>query len=84
MGKKLGAAGCAVMWSIAAAWVPWIVVGTLAALVLVLVFVALLAFSDPDREAPTRRVIALIGAVKSPRSPPARRNHKRAKPPDQP
>ena len=86
MGKKLGGAGGVVMVAAVngVVWVPWIVVGTLAALVLVLVFVALLAFSDPDREAPTRRVIALIGAVKSPRSPPARRNHKRAKPPDQP
>jgi len=82
MRKKLGAAGGAVMVSLGMAWVPWIVVGTLAVLVALLVFVAALAFCN--RGEPTRRVIALVRAVKSPSSPPGRRNRRRAKPPRQP
>jgi len=59
----------------------WIVDGALAVLVLLLVFVAALAFWR--RPAPIRRVIALVRAVKSPSSPPARRDRRQAKPPDQ-
>ncbi len=70
------------MVSLGMAWVPWIVVGTLAVLVALLVFVAALAFCN--RGEPTRRVIALVRAVKSPSSPPGRRNRRRAKPPGQP
>ena len=82
MGKTLGGAGGVVMLSAGMAWVPWIVVGTLAVLVALLVFVAALAFCN--RGEPTRRVIALVRAVKSPSSPPGRRNRRRAKPPGQP
>jgi len=64
MGKKVRAAAGAVMLSLGMAWVPWIVVGPLAVLVLLLVFVAALAFCD--RGEPTRRVIALVRAVKAP------------------
>jgi hypothetical protein len=81
MGKKLGAA--AVVSLVGMAWVPWIATVTLVAFVSLLLFVAALAFSG--RGVPISRVIALVRAVKSPRSPPARRNHRRAKPPpDQP
>ncbi len=64
------------------AWVPWIGVGTLAVLVSLLVFAATLAFYN--RGEPTRRVIALVRAVKAPSSPPGRRDRRRAKPPGQP
>ena len=83
MGKKVRAAAGAVMLSLGMAWVPWIVVGTLAALVLLLVFVHKFAFCKQG-DAPTRRVIAIIRAVKAPSSPPGRRNRRRAKPPGQP
>ena len=82
MRKTLGGAGGVVMLSAGMAWVPWIVVGTLAVLVALLVFVAALAFCN--RGEPTRRVIALVRAVKSPSSPPGRRNRRRATPPGQP
>jgi len=82
MRKKLGAAGGAVMLSLGIAWVPWIVVGTLAVLVPLLVFVGILAFCN--RGEPTRRVIALVRAVKAPSSPPDRRDRTRAKPPGHP
>jgi len=62
--------------------IPWIVGVALAVLVLLLVFVAALAFCNRDE--PTRRVIALVRAVKAPSSPPARRDRTRAKPPGQP
>jgi len=81
MTKKRGAAGGAVMLSLGMAWVPWIGFGALAVLVLLLVFVAALAFCD--RAEPTRRVIALVRAVKAPSSPPGRRDRRRAKPPGQ-
>ncbi len=68
MRKNLGGAGGVVMLSAGMAWVPWIVVGPLAVLVSLLVFVAALAFCD--RGEPTRRVIALVRAVKAPSSPP--------------
>ncbi len=85
MGKKLGGAGGVVMVAAVngVVWVPWIVVGTLAVLVSLLVFVDKLAFCNQGDE-PTRRVIALVRAVKSPSSPPGRRNRRRAKPPGQP
>ncbi len=79
MRKKLRAAGGVVMLSAGMAWVPWLVVGTLAVLVSLLVFVAALAFCN--RGEPTRRVIALVRAVKAPSSPPGRRDRTRAKPP---
>ncbi len=56
MGKPHGAAGGAVMLLTGMAWVPWIVCVALAVLVLLLVFVAALAFCI--RGEPTRRVIA--------------------------
>jgi len=84
MRKKLGAAGGVVMLSAGMAWVPWIVGGTLAVLVVLLVFVAALAFCNRGEGEPTRRVIALVRAVKAPSSPPGRRDRTRAKPPDQP
>ncbi len=87
MGKTLGGAGGVVMLSAGMAWVPWIVggvvVGAVVALVLLLVFVNKLAFCKQG-DAPTRRVIAIIRAVKAPSSPPGRRNRRRAKPPGQP
>jgi len=55
---------------------PWLVGVALAVLVLLLVFVAALAFGN--RGEPTRRVIALVRAVKAPSSPPARRDRRRA------
>jgi hypothetical protein len=82
MGKPHGAAGGAVMLLAGMAWVPWIVCVALAVLVLLLVFVAALAFCN--RGEPTRRVIALVRAVKAPSSPPGRRDRTRAKPPGQP
>ncbi len=81
MRKKRGAAAGGVVLSLGMAWMPWIVVGTLAVWVSLLVFVATLAFCD--RGEPTRRVIALVRAVKAPSSPPGRRDRTRAKPPDQ-
>ncbi len=81
MRKNLGAAGGVVL-SLGMAWVPWLVVGTLAVLVSLLVFVAALAFCN--RGEPTRRVIALARTVKAPSSPPGRRDRTRAKPPGQP
>ena len=87
MGKTLGGAGGVVMLSAGMAWVPWIVggavVGAVVALVLLLVFVNKFAFCKQG-DAPTRRVIAIIRAVKSSSSPPGRRNRRRAKPPGQP
>ena len=88
MGKTLGGAGGVVMLSAGMAAVgPWIVVGAVVgavvALVLLLVFVNKLAFCKQG-DAPTRRVIAIIRAVKAPSSPPGRRNRRRAKPPGQP
>ena len=83
MRKNLGAAGGAVMLLVGMAWVPWLVAGTLAVLVSLLVFVDKLAFCNQGDE-PTRRVMALVRAVKSPSSPPGRRNRRRAKPPGQP
>ncbi len=83
MGKTLGGAGGVVMLSAGMAWVPWIVGGAVVALVLLLVFVNKLAFCKQG-DAPTRRVIAIIRAVKSSSSPPGRRNRRRAKPPGQP
>jgi len=87
MGKTLGGAGGVVMLSAGMAWVPWIVggavVGAVVALVLLLVFVNKLAFCKQG-DAPTRRVIAIIRAVKAPSSPPGRRDRTRAKPPGQP
>jgi len=87
MGKTLGGAGGVVMLSAGMAWVPWIVggavVGAVVALVLLLVFVNKLAFCKQG-DAPTRRVIAIIRAVKAPSSPPGRRSRRRAKPPGQP
>lgn len=82
MGKPHGAAGGAVMLLAGMAWVPWIACVALAVLVLLLVFVAALAFCN--RGEPTRRVIALVRAVKAPSSPPGRRDRTRAKPPGQP
>jgi len=82
MGKPHGAAGGAVMLLAGMAWVPWIVCVALAVLVLLLVFIAALAFCN--RGEPTRRVIALVRAVKAPSSPPGRRDRTRAKPPGQP
>ncbi len=82
MGKPHGAAGGAVMLLAGMAWVPWIVCVALAVLVLLLVFVAALAFCN--RGEPTRRVIALVRAVKAPSSPPGRRDRTRAKPPGHP
>ena len=83
MGKKRGGVGGVVMVAAVngVVWVPWIVVVALVALVLVLVFVNKLAFCN--RGEPTRRVIALVRAVKAPSSPPGRRDRRRAKPPDQ-
>jgi len=66
------------------AWVPWIVVGMLAVLVALLVFVAALVFCNRGEGEPTRRGIALVRAVKAPSSPPGRRDRRRAKPPGQP
>ncbi len=83
MGKTLGGAGGVVMLSAGMAWVPWIVGGAVVALVLLLVFVNKFAFCKQG-DAPTRRVIAIIRAVKAPSSPPGRRNRRRAKPPGQP
>jgi len=79
MRKKRGGAGGVVMLSAGMAWVPWIGDGPLVVLVSLLVFVAALAFCN--RGEPTRRVIALVRAVKSPSSPPGRRDRRRAKPP---
>jgi len=81
MGKTHGAAAGAVMSLLDTARVPWIVGGALAVLGLLLALATALAFCP--RVEPTRRVIALVQAVKSPSSPPARRNHRRAKPSDQ-
>ncbi len=83
MGKTLGGAGGVVMLPAGMAWVPWIVGGAVVALVLLLVFVNKFAFCKQG-DAPTRRVIAIIRAVKAPSSPPGRRNRRRAKPPGQP
>ncbi len=83
MTKKRGAAAGGVVLSLGMAWVPWIVGGTLAVLVVLLVFVAALAFCNRGEGEPTRRVIALVRAVKAPSSPPGRRDRTRAKPPDQ-
>ncbi len=83
MSNHLQAVGFGALVSgVGSTWVPWIVVGTLAVLVSLLVFVAALAFCN--RGEPTRRVIALVRAVKSPSSPPGRRNRTRAKPPGHP
>ena len=84
MTKKRGGVGGVVMVAAVngVVWVPWIVVDTLAVLVALLVFVDKLAFCT--RAEPTSRVIAVVGAVKSPSSPPGRRNRTRAKPPHQP
>ena len=60
---------CLPMLSLGMDWMPWIVVGTLAVC---------------NRGEPTRRVIALVRAVKAPSSPPGRRDRTRAKPLGQP
>ncbi len=93
MRKTLGGASGVVMVAAVNGVVaggPWIVVitvvgavgGALAVWFSLLVFVATLAFCN--RGEPTRRVIALVRAVKAPSSPPGRRNRTRAKPPGQP
>jgi F0F1-type ATP synthase assembly protein I len=89
MRKTLGGASGVVMVAAVNGVVaggPWIVVsavgGALAVWFSLLVFVDKLAFCT--RAEPTSRVIALVGAVKSPSSPPGRRNRRRAKPPGQP
>jgi len=85
MGKTLGGAGGVVMVAAVngVVGVPWIVVGAVVALVVLLVFVDKLAFCKQGPE-PTRRFIAIIRVVKSPSSPPGRRDRRRAKPPGQP
>jgi len=61
MGKTLGGVGGVVMLSAVngVVWAPWIVVGALVALVLVLVFVNKLAFCT--RAEPTSRVMPWSG-----------------------
>ena len=69
MSNHLQAVGFGALVSgVGSTWVPWFVVGTLAVLVSLLVFVAALVFCN--RGEPTRRVIALVRAVKAPSSPP--------------
>jgi len=91
MRKTLGGASGVVMVAAVNGVVaggPWIVVitvvgavgGALAVWFSLLAFVDKLAFCKQGDE-PTRRVIAIIRAVKSPSSPPGRRNRTRAKPP---
>jgi len=83
--KTLGGAGGVVMLSTGmVGGVPWIVFGALAVWFALLVFVNKLAFCNRGGGEPTRRVIALVRAVKAPSSPPGRRNRTRAKPPGQP
>jgi len=83
MSNHLQAVGFGALVSgVGSTWVPWIVVGALAVLVSLLVFVAALAFCN--RGEPTSRVIALVRAVKAPSSPPGRRDRTRAKPPGHP
>ncbi len=88
MRKTLGGAGVVMVAAVnGVVWVPWIVVGAVVGALAVwfslLVFVDKLAFCSQGNE-PTRRVIALVEAAKSPSSPPGRRNRTRAKPPGQP
>jgi len=95
MRKTLGGASGVVMVAAVNGVVaggPWIVVitvvgavggavgGALAVWFSLLAFVDKLAFCKQGDE-PTRRVIALVRAVKSPSSPPGRRDRTRAKPP---
>ncbi len=81
-----GASGVVMVSTGMVAGGPWIVVGAVGGALAV--WFSLLAFVDKlafcNRGEPTRRVIALVGAVKSPSSPPGRRNRRRAKPPGQP